>query len=146
MNIRCITYKDERSAEKSAYNDLMLGCEHGVVGCNSKVFGSLKTIKGDLVIINAKKDGITHAIIGRLDTKLDECTVWSDEGGEIWTYNWTYEPLTDIFQYDTETKDEIIDFCTIHSLKYNNLFNSRLCSNKLQKAVELLLEKFSISS
>jgi len=71
--------------------------------------------------------------------------VWSDEGGEIWTYNWTYEPLTDIFQYDTETKDEIIELCEAYSLKYNNLFNSRLCSNKLQKAVELLLEKFSIS-
>ena len=143
MNIRCVTYQDKFSADFSAYKDLMLGYENRVVGCGSKVFGSLKTIKGDLVIINAKKDGVIHAIIGRLDTKLDECTVWSDEGGKIWPYNWTYEPLTDIFQYDTETKDEMKEFCEAYSLKYKNLFNSRLCSNKLQKAVDRLLEKFS---
>lgn len=143
LNIRCITYKDNFSAKNSAYKDLMLGYEYGVVGCSSKVFGSLKTKKGDIVIINAKKDGVTHAIIGCLDTKLVECKVWSNEGGYNWDYNWTYVPLTDKFQYDTETKDEIIELCTTYSLKYRNLFNSRLCSNKLLSAVELLIKKFS---
>ena len=141
MNIRCVTYQDKFSANFSAYKDLMLGYENRVVGCGSKVFGSSK--KDDIVIINAKKDGITHAIIVRLDTKLDECTVWSDEGGLNWPYNWTYEPITTMFQYDEETKRDMIDFCTIHSLKYNNLFHSRFCSIKLEKAVDVLCKKFS---
>ena len=139
-NIRCVTYQNARSAENSADRDLVIGYEHNVVGCGSKIFGSSKP--GDLVIINADKDGVKHAVIGMLQTKLDSCDAWINEGGESWPYNFTYIPLTSIFQYDTETKKEIMQFCTQHSLKWKNIFHSRFCSNKLVAAVDLLIEKF----
>jgi hypothetical protein len=143
MNIRCVTYKDKFSSKSSAYNDLMLGYENKVVGCSSKIFGASK--KNDIVIINVKKNGIIHAIIVRLDTKLDECNVWINQGGLKWEYNWTYEPITDIFQYDNKTKNEMINFCTIHSLKHKNLFHPRFCSILLKKAVDVLIKKFSLA-
>jgi hypothetical protein len=144
MNIRCVTYKDQFSAGQNAYNDLMIGYEKRVVGCGSKVFGSSR--KDDIVIINAKKDGIIHALIVRLDQPLESCDAWSAEGGLDWTYNWTYEPITTIFQYDETFKREMIDFCALHSLTHTNLFHSRFCSNKLKKAVDHMIERFSISS
>ena len=139
-NIRCITYQNAFSAENSAYRDLIIGSEHNVVGYNSKIFGSSKP--GDLVIINAVRDRIKYAIIGMLQTKLDSCNAWINEGGRNWLYNFTYIPLTSIFQYDTETKEEIMQFCEQRSLKWKNIFHSRFCSNKLEAAVDLLIEKF----
>ena len=141
MNIRCVTYQDKFSADKSALKDLMIGYEHHVVGCGSKVFAASN--EGDLVVINAAdKSGVRHAVIGRLVKKLDECDKWSAEGGLDWPYNWTYAPLTSIFQYDEGLQREMKVFCEGHSLKHKNLFHSRFCSNKLWFAIEYLIAKF----
>jgi len=143
MNIRCVTYKDNFSADNSAFKDFMIGQEHLVVGCKSKVFAA--SSKGDLIVINAvDKSGVRHAVIGRLVEKLDGCDKWSAEGGLNWPYNWTYAPLTSIFQYDEELKREMKVFCEGHSLKHKNLFHPRFCSIKLQAAIEYIVAKFQL--
>lgn len=50
----CVTYKNEYSADKDSHRDLMIGVEHGVVGCGSKGLNSCK--EGDYVVINATKN------------------------------------------------------------------------------------------
>jgi hypothetical protein len=57
------------------------------------------------------------------------------------TYNWTYEPLTNIIEITPQLKQELQDFCGEHELKYNNLFHSRFCSIKLKLAIEYLIRK-----
>jgi hypothetical protein len=140
-NIRCVTYKDNYSADKCAYNDLEIGCKHKVVGCGNKVFGGSKN--GDIVIINATKDGIKHVVIGELSRKLESCDKWRNAGGHSWEYNWEYIPLTREFEYDSETKRQVNDICT-NQLNSNILFNSRFCSKKFMPVVEMLIEKFKI--
>jgi hypothetical protein len=140
MKLFNVTYQDSHSAKSSAYQDLMIGIENSVVGCGS--IGSAQS--GDLVLICAKKNNLWHAVIGRLGTPLDSCRAWLDQGGCEWPYNWTYLPLTTLFIYDVETKEEIIRFCGLHQLNHKNLFHSRFCSNKLLLAVELLITKFAL--
>ena len=141
MNIRRVTYQDKFSADKSAFKDLMIGYEHRVVGCGSKVFAA--SHPGDLVVINAvDKSGMRHAVIGKLVEKLDGCDKWSAESGLDWPYNWSYVPLTTLFLYDEELKREMKEFCEARTLKYKNLFHPRFCSIKLQAAIEYIVAKF----
>ena len=138
----CVTYKNEYSADKDSHRDLMIGVEHGVVGCGSKGFNSCK--EGDYVVINATKDKVKHVVIGRLTERLESCDKWKDEGGLVWPYNFKYKQVTKIFQVDGELNEELKQFCETNKLKKNNLFNSRFCSNKLQLVVDMLIEKYSI--
>jgi hypothetical protein len=143
QNIRCVTYKDEFSAGNSAYNDFQIGIQHNVVGCGSKVFDASNP--GDIVLINATKDKVKHAILVELYEKLESCDKWSLEGGHVWPYNWTYIPLTSIFQYDIDTEHQVESICHANSLNKNNLFNSRFCSKKLKPIITMLIARFSIN-
>jgi hypothetical protein len=95
------------------------------------------------VVIGAKKDGIFYCVIVVLENRLGSCSVWSDEGGLKWPYNWTYIPLTKVFTYTEDLKSHILSFCEIKSLKYKNLFHPRFCSIKLKEAMEELKVKVS---
>jgi hypothetical protein len=145
MNIRCVTYSDEFSAGHCSYNDIIIGIEHGVVGCGSKVFNASKP--GDLVIINGKKDKKRYVVIGILCEKLVSCCdVWAKNGGVYWPYNWTYKPITNLFQYDEATKNRAKQISEIYSLNHKILFNSRFCSKKLKPMVDMLIDLFSNNS
>jgi hypothetical protein len=139
----CVTYRNEYSADKNSYRDLMIGVEYGVVGCGSKGLNACK--EGDYVIINATKDKVKHVVIGRLTEQLESCDKWKREGGLEWPYNFKYKQVTEIFQLDDALNNEIIHFCELNKLKRNNLFNSRFCSNKLQLVVDMLIKKYSIN-
>lgn len=143
QNIRCVSYKDEFSANNCAYNDLQIGAENKVVGCGSKVFGASKP--DDLVIITAVKDNKRYAIIGKLSEKLESCDKWELNGGHTWNYNWSYIPLTNIFHYDTTIKNEVKKVCDMYSLNINMIFNSRFCSKKLKPAIDMLINKFGLT-
>ena len=136
MRIRCISYKDKFSAGHSAWNDLHLGHVHHVVGCGSKWMD--RAAPGDLVVICAKKGGDLYCIIVALKERLGSCTVWADEGGLSWPYNWTYTPLTSLFLYTKEMKASILSMCT-SGLKYKNIFHPRFCSEKLKEPIEELI-------
>ena len=142
MNIRCVTYVPEHSAGNCSFNDLLIGITHGVVGCGSKVFNASNP--GDYVIINATKNKIKYVVIGVLCEKLDSCDKWKIEGGNTWSYNWSYKPVTPIFTYDDSTKDEVKKIAEENSLNPNLLFNSRFCSKKLRPLIEMLITKFSL--
>ena len=117
-------------------NDLHLGHVHHVVGCGSKWMDRAKP--GDLVVICAKKEGL-YCIVVALKERLGSCSVWADEGGLKWDYNWTYTPLTPLFMYTGEMKASILSVCETHGLKYKNIFHPRFCSEKLKEAVEELI-------
>jgi len=142
-NIRCITYVDEYSANNCSLRDLEIGVEHGVVGCGSSVFGSQRTKPGDFVVINAKKNNIKYAVIGILETKLETCDKWANEGGRKWPHNWTYIPLTCIFERTKQLNTELQDFCEIHGIKKNNLFHPRFSTPRNKPAIDLLIAKFA---
>jgi len=137
MRIRCIAYKDEFSAGCSAWNDLHLGHVHHVVGCGSKWMD--RSVPGDIVVICAKKEGHLYCIIVSLKERLGSCTVWADEGGLKWPYNWTYTPLTPLFLYTEEMKTSIMTICESRALKYKNIFHPRFCSEKLKEPIEALI-------
>jgi len=141
-SVQCITYVNEYSAGKSSLRDLEIGIEHGVVGCGSNRLNKSK--RGDIVIINATDNKIKYAVIGQLTEKLESCDKWSNEGGHTWPYNWEYIPLTPIFEYDNETKQEISQICREYSIYPGHVFNSRYCAKKYQPVVCFLLEKFGI--
>jgi hypothetical protein len=141
-SIQCITYVNKYSAGKSSLRDLQIGIEHGVVGCGSKRLD--KSQQGDIVIINATDNKIKYAVIGQLIEKIASCDKWSKEGGHTWPYNWEYTPLTPIFEYNSETKQEITQICKDHSIYPGHVFNSRYCNKKYKPVVYFLLEKFSL--
>jgi hypothetical protein len=137
MRIRCIVYKNEFSAGRSAWNDLHLGHVHHVVGCGSKWMD--RAAQGDLVLICAKKECDMYCIIVALKERLGSCTVWADAGGLTWAYNWTYTPLTSLFMYTDEMKASIVTLCELRGLKYKNIFHPRFCSEKLKEPIEKLV-------
>ena len=119
--MNCIVYKNEFSAGRDAYNDLLIGDEHQCVGCGSKWMERAKP--GHIVLIGAKKSGIFYCVIVKLKEKLETCTVWEDEGGLKWPYNWSYKPLTEVFTYTEDLKCHLFSFCESNTLKYKNIFH-----------------------
>ena len=98
-----------------------------------------RSAAGDLVLICAKREGNMYCIIVALKERLGSCTVWADEGGLTWPYNWTYTPLTSLFMYTEEMKSSIVSLCELHGLKYKNIFHPRFCSEKLKEPIEELI-------
>jgi hypothetical protein len=139
MKIRCVTYKDKFSAGGKAMNDLLIGQSRRIVGCGSKVFGSSDV--GDLIVINAEENGSKYVIIGRILEKIENCHAWQQEGGHVWPYNFTYEPLTKMFTLGKETKKEIEEIAQKIGVNKHNVFNSRFCSVKCKEIVEMLIER-----
>jgi hypothetical protein len=142
MNVRCVTYVSKFSAGNCGYEDLMIGVKHGVVGCGSKVFNSSNP--GDLVLISATLNKTRHAVIGVLCEKIESCDAWQKEGGIVWPYNWTYEPITTTFVYDESTKEEVQQIAEEHALNPHMLFNPRFCSKKMRPILDRLIEKFRL--
>jgi hypothetical protein len=130
--IRAISYTDAFSAEHSAYNDLVLGHQYGKVGCNSKVFGSDKTQPGDLVLIMAPHNNRRFFTMGVLEERLQTCTLWKDNGGEEWEFNFSYMPLLGIHEVTEPLLIRVHEIAEEHGLKATNFFHSRFCSVKLK--------------
>ncbi len=131
--LRCVTYKDEFSADKSSYNDMMIGVKNKVVGCGSKVFGASKT--GDRVIITSNMGKTKFFIIGVLKDSLPECKLWLAAGGHLWDYNFTYEPLTQVYELTPRLQRRINKMCAAADVKPDYLFHSRFCGAKTYEGV-----------
>jgi len=125
--VRCVSYVDEFSAEKSCLRDLEIGLENQVVGCNSKTFGSSQ--KGDFVIICARHAGRLFVCIGEIDEAV-KTSVWADQGGVRWQYNFRFTPLTKIVEVDKEKKERIKEMCDMYEVNPNMMFNMRFCGER----------------
>jgi hypothetical protein len=126
--LMCISYTDEHSAHKDSLADLNLGAHHGVVGCNSARFKSFK--EGDIILITAAHNSTRYFQFGKIQTRLDGCRLWANEGGKLWDHNYTYTPLTTITILTPGLKQIRDEMCGRHNLNANYLMNSRFCSDK----------------
>lgn len=131
-NIRAVSYTNDHSVNSCAYKDLELGHIHGKVGCNSSVFGCKKTKSGDIVMIMARNKNKTYFTIGVLGERLESCSLWSDNGGENWKYNFSYSPLTPIVELTKDLHSKIIATGEKYNCNGKNFLNSRFCSIKLK--------------
>ena len=127
-----VTYTDEHSSGGSSYNDLLITCAQGVVGCGSKRFG--KAEMGDVVLVQASygrgKAQRKVFCIGILGDELPECHEWFSKGGEIWPYNYKFVPITPIITRDETFMSEIALACEKTGVKPTCIFNSRFASEK----------------
>jgi hypothetical protein len=132
-----VTYTDEHSAGGSSYNDLLITCAQGVVGCGSKRFG--KAEMGDVVLVQAShgKGKAQRKVfcIGILGGEVSECHEWFSKGGEIWPYNYEFLPVTPIITRDEAFTSEFVLACEKTSVKPTCIFNSRFASEKSLKPV-----------
>jgi hypothetical protein len=135
--IRCVTYKDEFSIDGSSYNDLLVSIEQKVVGCGSSVFGASK--KGDIVIICANKGKEKYFTIGVLDRRLTSCSEWHIRGGREWEHNFTWIQLCPLIKKDLYFDHDFVEICNKHGLKWQYMFNSRLCGIRYKPVLEDLL-------
>jgi len=122
----CLSYTDERSANGNSYADMSLGRTHKMVGCNSDILDRCSA--GDLVIVTAQRPTGRVFHIGILKKKVDVYMLWAEHGGEVWKYNWDYDPVTpdmDVHQ----TRLALIESGVARTQAYN-LFNMRFCSAK----------------
>ena len=133
--LRCVRYKDAFSAKGSSYQDLLIGTEHRVVGCNSKVFGSSKS--GDYVIVVANDGPRLYFTVGCLTERLYDCHLWADEGGRIWEHNFMYTPLLELQEITPVLKSKIEDLCAAHLVDPVHLLHSRFCGKRY---IPVLLE------
>lgn len=141
-NIRGIAYQDMYSADKCSYKDLKLGYKNCLVGCNGALsLGASTTKKGDIVVIKANKGGRKYMSIGILDTRLTSCDLWYRHGGHKWQYNYTYKPITKIFEITDAIVDTVNELGEKHNCNAKNFFNARFCSVKLKPILlDLILE------
>ena len=126
--LRCVRYKDAFSAKGSSYQDLLIGTEHRVVGCNSKVFGASKP--GDYIIVVANNGPRLFFTIGRLTERLYDCHLWADEGGHMWEHNFIYTPLLADpapQEITPELKTKMEDLFAAHLVDPSHLLHSRFC-------------------
>lgn len=137
--LRCVTYKDEYSVGNSSYNDLKISMDKKVVGCGSSVFGASK--KGDVVILCANKAKENYFVIGVLDERLERCNEWAKEGGRMWEHNFTFYPLTPIVKRDRFFQNDFERICEANQIKWQYMFNSRLCGIRYKPVVLCLLDQ-----
>lgn len=126
--VRCVTYKDEFSADKSSYNDMMIGVKDKVVGCGSKKFGA--STDGDIVIITSNMGKTKFFTIGFLKDRLEICKLWQEAGGRMWDYNFTYEPLVGVYELTPRLQRRINKICAGEGEKSTYLFHSLFCGEK----------------
>jgi hypothetical protein len=137
-----IVYTDEKSVKNCSYNDLELGYENCMVGCGGKsTLGASTTKKGDIVIIKANKGARKYMSIGVLDTRLENCKLWYEEGGIEWDYNYKYTPITQIFEITPSFCEKVYELGKKHNCNAKNFFNSRFCSIKLKPILLDLLKE-----
>jgi hypothetical protein len=143
--IRCVTYKDDYSINKSSYNDLNISIEKEVVGCNSSVLGSKQTKQGDIVIITANKKSKRYFVIGIIQERLEKCDEWSVRGGNEWKFNFKIKIITPINEINKEFKNSLKKNCELENLNENHLFHSRFCGIRYKNVlINLIKEKIII--
>ena len=136
--LRCVRYKDAFSAKGSSYQDLLIGTEHRVVGCNSKVFGSSKS--GDYVIVVANDGPHLYFTVGCLTERLYDCHLWADEGGRIWEHNFMYTPLLPgIYERTRELTARVETLCKAALIDPAYLFHSRFCGVRYAPVLHTLI-------
>lgn len=138
LRLCCVSYTDNNSIGSSAYEDLLLGHKHSVVSCNAAAFGSSNP--GDRVIIVAPNGKQRYAVLGRIQERLFECTLWLDKGGMLWNHNYIYEPLTELFEITPEIKRILEASGDRHRLNERNFFHPRFCSALLNKIADDLID------
>ena len=119
----CLSYKNERSANGKSYEDMALGRTHKMVGCNSAELD--KCSPGDIVIINAETPRGRSFHVGILKKKVDVYMLWAGHGGEVWSYNWDYDPVT--LDMDVKTCVTALKDAGVPASDAMNLFNMRFC-------------------
>lgn len=133
-NLKCVTYTDENSVNGSSFQDLMLGLEHKILGCNTNLF------MNDMVLLTATKDKKRYVVVVRLEERLVDCTLWLDHGGKHWLHNFRFQALTGLQQVDEPFRLAMKEFGIKHGLNPNNLLNSRFCSAKMWPLMQELLD------
>jgi hypothetical protein len=103
-------YKDNLSIGGSAWKDMQLGIDMGIVGTNYSNWKQLQ--KGTIVFIQARDlSGRLYAVVGEVIEKLHTCREWFDRGGCLWQHNYRYTPLTERFHLSSSIMDSIIEMC-----------------------------------
>ena len=133
--LRCITYNDKFSVNKSSYNDLVISFEKNVIGCNGTNCSKLST--GDYVIVTAKQNKKKYYCIGIIQNSMDYCYEWSLRGGHNWDYNYTFKPITAITEITNELKQSLLQM----NIDPKHLFNMRFCTEKKYLSVIISLLK-----
>jgi hypothetical protein len=109
MTTRIITYNENFSVNHSPKRDLEIGSQNRIVGANYYLDNASP---GDLVVIKANERGVWYIQIGRLDARLDNCSLWRDSGGPvIWRNNFNFTPLTPIFRKNDIVNNFIREKC-----------------------------------
>jgi hypothetical protein len=138
----CVTYADIYSAGKKSMRDLQISFDHHIFAAGSKRLAHFH--KGDYVIICAtegsKRSCFVAQIVEQVKEKLSE---WHKEGGCLWDYNFTIEPVTGItdISLHSETRNHMMSLMNNRGLKSNNLFHTRFCSEKLLQGLRDLIEE-----
>ena len=126
-NLKCVTYTDAKSMNKSSYDDFMLGIEHNIIGCGNK---SLQ-VNDTVVIMTDPKIKPRYFIVVQLVERLYDNEFWAKRGGEVWEHNFKYVPLTRAYMITKDMKTQMKDLAKSHGLNEKNLFNARFCSSKM---------------
>lgn len=121
--VMCISYKNSRSAVGDSVADMSIGRTQKRVGCSSVTLKNASP--NDIVIINAETKAGRLFHIGVLTKRSDDFTTWLDHGGEIWKYNWEYDPITQDMPV-RQCIDMLVEM-GLTKTAANNLFNARLC-------------------
>jgi hypothetical protein len=143
--LRCMNYHHDFSSKRNAYSDLLISFEQYVYAINTSSQSRLK--KGDIVIIRAKDYTRQREFfyIGLILEKLEiPLSNWCENGGKMWKYNYTCQPITAILEYTAALHTEINGICEELGLK-NFLFHTRFCSDKMIPIIRRLIDNGSIT-
>lgn len=87
-------YTNTWSVGGDSKNDMDLGYQHGVVGCNLPSFGKGHIIPGTLLLVHDKSH--IHISEARGDAEEHEKPLWHNNGGARWKYNYKIRSLTPV--------------------------------------------------
>ena len=130
--LMCVSYTDECSAGNKSMNDLMISFNRGILAAGSKRLATFDAC--DIVIVTATDEHSRKCFVARITAPVDTpFQDWVKEGGRVWEYNFTIDPISDIIDItnNNELSMKIKQKCRDMNQKENNMFNSRFCSEKL---------------
>jgi hypothetical protein len=143
IKLRCVNYVNKYSIDNDSFADLTIGDQHNLVGCNSGVFGASNP--GDFVIITAKKNNTNelYAVIGVLESRVPNCTLWADRGGCTWRHNFKYTAKTPIFHVTEDIFNFITAACQELQVDPKYLFHSRFCGARYLPVVYQMITRLA---
>ena len=120
-------YADHPSIDVDSWADHELGRRHNIFGSNNPNNQNLKP--GDMSVVVAysrvRKNWIVQLV--RIEERLYICTLWEDNGGRSWKYNYRFTPLSNPFIVSKDNKnDEFIRLCKKYDLEWHACLNSRI--------------------